>query len=162
MESAFTPEGLTWQRLAPRAATARAVGAAVSNLVLVVILVAAAWWFPGWWAPLAAAIIGLSWLTWRVVRGWRWTRAFGYAEREHDLVIRTGLWNRRLSVIPYSRMQAVQVHSGPIDRLWGLAKVSLVTASVESHAAIPGLSAADATTLRDRLIRAGESQALPL
>lgn len=162
MESVFTPDGLTWQRLDPRAATARMIQTALGSLILVGGVVVATWFFLPWWAPVVAGLVGLVWLAWTTTRAWRWTRAFGYAEREHDLLIRTGLWNRRLSVIPYSRMQSVQVHSGPIDRLWGLAKVALVTASIESHASIPGLSATEATALRDRLIRAGETQALPL
>lgn len=162
MDDLFTPDAEAWQPLAPRAATARMIETAVGNLVLVVLIVAACLFFLPWWAPLVAAGVGLVWLVWLTVRAWRWTRAFRYAEREHDLVIRTGLWNRRLSVIPYSRMQSVQVHSGPIDRLWGLARVSLVTASIESHASIPGLSSDVATHLRDRLIKAGETQALPL
>ncbi len=162
MDDLFTPDAPAWQSLAPRAATARAVETAVGNLVLVALVIIGCWLFLPWWAPVIAAAVGVVWWAWLTIRAWRWTRAFRYAEREHDLIIRSGLWNRHLSVIPYSRMQSVQVHSGPIDRLWGLAKVALVTASVESHASIPGLNADVATGLRDRLVKAGESQALPL
>lgn len=162
MDDLFAPVSGAWQRLAPRAANARAVDTAIGNLIwLAAAVVAAAIFLPGW-VPWLVAGVGVVWLVYITVRAWRWTRAFGYAERDADLLIRTGLWSRKLVAIPYSRMQSVRVTSGPIERLWGLARVSLVTASVETGATIPGLEGADATRLRDRLIEAGESQALPL
>lgn len=165
MDSLFRPPGSEWQRLAPRAAHSRALGAAIGGLIWLVPVSVAAWLFvPGWlaWVPWTVTGLGLALLIWTTIRGWRWARAFGYAEREADLVITTGLWSRQLVAIPYSRMQSVQVRSGPLQRLWGLSQVSLVTASIETSATIPGISAADATSLRDRLIEAGEAQALPL
>ena len=165
MDSLFRPPDGDWQRLARRAAPARALGVALGGLIWIVPAVVASWlfvaeWLP--WAPWVVAGIGLVWLIWTTIRAWRWARAFGYAEREADLIITTGLWSRRLVAIPYSRMQSVQVRSGPLQRLWGLSQVSLVTASIETSATVPGLEAAVATSLRDRLIEAGEAQALPL
>ncbi|MGC3953773.1 MAG: PH domain-containing protein [Propionicimonas sp.] len=165
MDSLFQPPDGTWQRLAPRAAPARALATAVGSLVVLVPAVVAGWLFlPGWlgWVPWTVTGVGLVWLGWMTIRAWRWARAFGYAEREADLLITSGLWSRQLVAIPYSRMQSVQVRSGPLERLWGLSRVSLVTASIETSATIPGLEAAVATALRDRLIEAGEAQALPL
>jgi membrane protein YdbS with pleckstrin-like domain len=108
------------------------------------------------------AAAGLLWTLWRVVRAGRWVRSFRYSEREHDLLISRGLWFKNLTAIPYGRMLSVEVTTGPISRLWGLAEVQLVTASSESDASIPALGAADAAALRDRLIAVGEAQALPL
>ncbi len=162
MDDLFAPPSGSWQRLAPRAASARAVDTALGNLLWVVPLAVAAWLLLPPWAAWAITAAGAVWLVYITVRAWRWTRAFGFAERENDLLISTGLWSRRLVAIPYSRMQSVRVSSGPVERLWGLARVSLVTASAETAATIPGLEEADATRLRDRLIEAGESQALPL
>lgn len=165
MDSLFDPPDGSWQRLAPKAAPARALGAALGSLAVFVPAVVASFLFLARWAswvPWTVAGIGVAWLTWRTIRAWRWVRAFGYAEREADLVITSGLWSRRLVAIPYSRMQSVQVRTGPIERLWGLSRVSLVTASIETSADVPGLEAAAATGLRDRLIEAGEAQALPL
>lgn len=165
MDSLFHPPTGTWQRLDPRAAPSRALSVALGGLIWVVPAVVASWLFlPHWisWAPWAVVGAGLAWLIWTTLRAWRWARAFGYAERESDLIITLGLWSRRLVAIPYSRMQSVQVRSGPLERLWGLSRVSLVTASIETSATIPGLEAAAAAGLRDRLIEAGEAQALPL
>jgi uncharacterized protein len=127
---------------------------------------------------LAAAVVGavlighgLAWAipggvvvwtacAWGVERG-RY-RAWGYAEREDDLLVNRGLLFRRLSVVPYGRMQFVDVTAGPIDRLFGLATVQLHTAAAATDARIPGLRRDAAERLRDRLTALGEAQATGL
>lgn len=49
-------------------------------------------------------------------------RLLGYAELDEDLYITRGLWFRRLTAVPYGRMQVVEVESGPIERAFGLAR----------------------------------------
>ena len=88
----------------------------------------------------------------------RWS-AWGYAEREDDLLVRRGVLVRRMSVVPYGRMQYVDVTAGPLDRRLGLARVTLHTAAAASDASIPGLPEAEATRLRDRLAALGEARA---
>ena len=88
--------------------------------------------------------------------------AWGYAEREDDLLVRRGVLVRRLSVVPYGRMQYVDVTAGPLDRRLRLARVTLHTAAAASDASIPGLPAAEATRLRDRLAALGEARAAGL
>jgi uncharacterized protein len=85
--------------------------------------------------------------------------AWGYAERDDDLLVRRGVLVRRTSVVPYGRMQYVDVTAGPLDRRLGLARVTLHTAAAASDASIPGLPAAEATRLRDRLAALGEARA---
>jgi membrane protein YdbS with pleckstrin-like domain len=91
----------------------------------------------------------------------RWA-AWGYAEREDDLLVRRGVLVRRTSVVPYGRMQYVDVTAGPLDRRLGLARVTLHTAAAASDASIPGLPVAEATRLRDRLAALGEARAAGL
>jgi membrane protein YdbS with pleckstrin-like domain len=93
-----------------------------------------------------------------VAVGRRW-EAWGYAEREDDLLVRRGVLVRRTSVVPYGRMQYVDVTAGPLDRRLGLARVTLHTAAAASDASIPGLPEAEATRLRDRLAALGEARA---
>jgi membrane protein YdbS with pleckstrin-like domain len=93
---------------------------------------------------------------------WRRYRAWGYAEREDDLLVRRGVLIRRLTVVPYGRMQFVDVTAGPVDRFFGLATVQLHTASARSDARIPGLANAEAERLRDRLAALGEAKAAGL
>jgi membrane protein YdbS with pleckstrin-like domain len=88
----------------------------------------------------------------------RRVRAWGYAEREDDLFVRRGVLFSRLSVIPYGRMQFVDVSAGPVERLFGLATVRMHTAAAASDARIPGLESDEAARVRDRLTELGEAQ----
>ncbi|MDG4765582.1 PH domain-containing protein [Solwaraspora sp. WMMD406] len=85
--------------------------------------------------------------------------AWGYAERDNDLLVRHGLLIRRLSIVPYARMQFVDVTAGPLERAFDLATVQLHTAAAASDARVPGLPPAEASRLRDRLTALGEVRA---
>ena len=65
---------------------------------------------------------------------------------------------RSLVAVPYGRMQLVEVNSGPLERAFGLATVTLKTASPETNATIPGLDPTEAARLRDRLTELGETR----
>lgn len=88
----------------------------------------------------------------------RRVRAWGYAERADDLIVRRGVMFKRMSVVPYGRMQFVDVTAGPLERIFGLATVRLHTAAAASDARIPGLDSEEAARLRDQLARLGESR----
>jgi membrane protein YdbS with pleckstrin-like domain len=88
--------------------------------------------------------------------------AWGYAERDDDLLIRHGVLYRQLVVVPYGRMQFVDVNAGPLDRRFSLASVQLHTASASTDARIPGLDPEEAARLRDRLASRGEARAAGL
>ena len=106
-------------------------------------------------SPLAA--LGWGWVALgRTARSWR------YAERAEDLLIVHGVLFRRLVVVPYGRMQLVDVHVDPISRAFGLARVQLHTAAATTDAHIPGLEPAEATRLRDRLSALGEARSAGL
>ncbi|MEV0156581.1 PH domain-containing protein [Micromonospora sp. NPDC050686] len=105
---------------------------------------------------LAAVVLGGCWRAVTIVRA---VRAWGYAERENDLLVRHGLLVRRLSIVPYARMQFVDVSAGPLERAFDLATVQLHTAAAASDARVPGLRPAEASRLRDRLTALGENRA---
>ncbi len=88
--------------------------------------------------------------------------AWGYAERKDDLMVRRGVLVRRQSVIPYGRMQFIDVTAGPLERSMGLATLRMHTAAAASDARIPGLERAAAAVLRDQLAALGEAQAAGL
>jgi membrane protein YdbS with pleckstrin-like domain len=92
----------------------------------------------------------------------RRVRAWSYAERDDDLLVRRGVMIRRLSVVPYGRMQFVDVTAGPVERSFGLATVRMHTAAAASDARVPGLTAAEAARLRDNLTALGEARAAGL
>jgi len=88
--------------------------------------------------------------------------AWGYLERAEDLEVRRGVMVQRLSVVPYGRMQFVEITAGPVERLFGLSTVKLHTAAAASDARIPGLDPDEAARLRDRLAALGEAKAAGL
>jgi membrane protein YdbS with pleckstrin-like domain len=88
--------------------------------------------------------------------------AWAYREREEDLIVSRGVLVRRVSVVPYGRMQFVEVTAGPFERVFRLATVKLHTAAAASDARIPGLEPDEAARLRDRLARLGEARAAGL
>jgi len=106
-------------------------------------------------AVAAAGLIGERFLARRVA-------AWGYAERKDDLMVRRGVLIRRQSVIPYGRMQFIDVTAGPLERSMGLATLRMHTAAAASDARIPGLERAAAAVLRDQLAALGEAQAAGL
>ena len=65
---------------------------------------------------------------------------------------------RSLVVVPYGRMQFVDVKAGPVDRWCDIAAVKLHTASVHTDAHIAGLAPTEAARLRDRLASRGEAR----
>jgi membrane protein YdbS with pleckstrin-like domain len=124
---------------------------AVAVAILLAIVVT--WWYA--LVPLAAGAI--AW----VVVGRRF-RSWGYAERDDDLLVRRGVMFSRLSVVPYGRMQFIDVQAGPLERVFKLATVRLHTAAAATDARIPGLEGVEAARLRDRLAELGEAQAAGL
>ncbi|WP_448073505.1 PH domain-containing protein [Georgenia yuyongxinii] len=112
--------------------------------------------FGGWvWAAPVVVLALLGWLFWLIPRQ---VRAMGYAESADDLLIRKGILFRSLTVVPYGRMQFVDVKAGPLERACGVAEVQLHTASAQTDAKIEGLPPAEAARLRDRLTARGEAR----
>jgi membrane protein YdbS with pleckstrin-like domain len=152
---------VTWLRPSPRLLRARRI-----EVVLVTVLVAVAGGLAGLAVSAAAGLVVAGIV---VVAGLaserfaaRRVAAWGYAERKDDLMVRRGVLVRRLSVIPYGRMQFIDVTAGPLERSLGLATVRMHTAAAASDARIPGLEAAVAASLRDQLAALGEAQAAGL
>lgn len=113
--------------------------------------------YTGWWIWIFPGVLAalLLWLLWLVPRQ---VRALGYAELEEDLIIRKGVMFKNLVVVPYGRMQYVDVNAGPVDRAFGVSAVQLHTASAATDANLPGLPPAEAARLRDRLATLGEAR----
>ncbi|ROT29291.1 PH domain-containing protein [Micromonospora sp. HM5-17] len=113
----------------------------------------------GHWLFVLGLVLTVLLTLWRLTVIVRAVHAWGYAERDHDLLVRHGLLIRRLSIVPYARMQFVDVTAGPLERAFNLATVQLHTAAAASDARVPGLRPAEASRLRDRLTALGEDRA---
>ncbi|MYW70274.1 PH domain-containing protein [Streptomyces sp. SID8379] len=123
-------------------------------------------------AVLLAVFAGPPWAAFALVPlavlAWGWTmlgrnwRSWRYAERADDLLISRGVLWREETIVPYGRMQLVEVTSGPLERKFGLASLQLHTAAAATDATIPGLVPAEAERLRDRLTELGEARSAGL
>jgi membrane protein YdbS with pleckstrin-like domain len=154
--------GISWQHPSPRLLRARRI-----QVVLTTTPVALAGGLIGGLGGSAALGLGVG--LGLVLGGLLWERflarrvaAWGYAERHEDLMVRRGVLIRRESVIPYGRMQFIDVTAGPVERSLRLATVRMHTAAAASDARIPGLERAAAAKLRDQLAVLGEAQAAGL
>jgi membrane protein YdbS with pleckstrin-like domain len=148
------PDEVTWRPVSRKQIAVELLRFGFGLLfLLVVVLVADAFGWP-YTGPTLAVLGGYALL--RGIAVVRAVLAWGYAERERDLLVRHGLLVRRLSIVPYARMQFVDVTAGPLERAFGLATVQLHTAAAASDARIPGLPPAEASRLRDRLAALGE------
>lgn len=159
---AFAPPVDSWQQLSPRYLTMKRMMVLVVwgvEFLVAAIAVGILW---RWWAAGMVVVLGLCWIAYRWWRQGRVYRMWGFAERDTDLYLREGLLFRRLTVVPYGRMQLVEVESGPISRHYGLSSVKMVTASAHTDAEVPGLERAQAEALRERLTALGEQQAVGL
>jgi hypothetical protein len=85
----------------------------------------------------------LAWARWR----------FGFLD--DLLLMRYGILFVEERAVPVRRMQHVDLVRGPVERLFGLATLVVFTAGNEGSAfRVPGLSAARAQELRDRIVEA--------
>jgi membrane protein YdbS with pleckstrin-like domain len=153
----FEPDDVTWLPVSARLALARRLLAAAVCAVVAVLCVALAVLVgpPEIALGTVVAAGALAWAWWLAGRQ---VAALSYAEREDDLLVRKGVAFRSVVVVPYGRMQFVDVQAGPLARRLGFATVQLHTASPGTDASIPGLVPDEAARLRDRLARRGEAR----
>ena len=126
-------------------------------VVLIVGVVEHFWWVgqESWPLPDYALTVGV--LVVFVVKAfvtafWRY-QSWRYAIRPHDVLLHYGMLWRTRSCIPRLRIQHVDIESGPIDRAFGMVKLSLYTAGTASAVGtIPGLLPEDAEALRETLL----------
>lgn len=155
------PDG-PWHQLAPAARTFWTISALVPIVVLTGSALVVALALGSGTAVVVVGVVALglvAWARWLVVRRWN---AWRYAERARDLVIERGVLVRRITIVPYGRMQFVDVTQGPLDRWLGLSTVTLHTAAAATDATIPLLTNEAAERLRDRLLGRGDVDAAGL
>ena len=157
----FNPPGARWTALDPRARTlwrteAGLLAAALAAIGLIF------WALISWRVGAVIVVVAGLAFAWIVGVIERQFGAWGYDVGADALTIRHGVLMRVLVVVPYARMQFVDVQAGPLERRFGLASVQLHTASAATDAKIPGIAAADAAALRDELARLGETRSVGL
>jgi uncharacterized protein len=160
--AAFEPPGEQWVRVSSRLRTVRRITLLFMLVPLTVlgIVLSQAFGATAVGVLVAVVAVAIGVIGWSAVeRNWR---AWGYAERADDLLVVRGVLTRRLVVVPYGRMQFVDVTAGPLERRFQIARVQLHTAAAATDATIPGLVPDEAARLRDRLAALGEARSAGL
>jgi membrane protein YdbS with pleckstrin-like domain len=97
---------------------------------------------------LAPVLLVVLWLLVRVPL--RRYQARGYQLGGDRLRVVRGLLFHSDTVVPFGRVQHIDVHQGPIERAYGLATLVLHTAgSHNASVALPGLAHGDALAMRE-------------
>ncbi|MAO79719.1 MAG: hypothetical protein CMH82_03460 [Nocardioides sp.] len=112
-------------------------------------LYALRWWMPVLLAAYAAVRVVVV-PVWRFrVHRWEVTAQAAYTQ--------TGWWSRERRLAPMSRIQTVDWDQGPLERLLGLANVTITTASAAGALSIAGLDQATAESLVAELTAKAEA-----
>jgi membrane protein YdbS with pleckstrin-like domain len=107
-----------------------AIGVYVSSLILLPLMALVGW-----------AAVALP---------WRRYSASGYDMGADRLRVVKGVLFRRDTVVPFGRVQHIDVERGPIERHYGLATLKLHTAGTHNATVtLPGLAEADAIAMRE-------------
>ncbi|MGY6499473.1 MAG: PH domain-containing protein [Acidimicrobiales bacterium] len=156
-----------WCALHPRAVTLWRLSIIGNGLTLVAVLAVAelvvrsAGWVddvppavvPGSIA-LVVAVVAMVWPPAAYAR-WR------YRLSDEALELRRGVVVHRWSVVPYHRVQQIDLSRGPIDRFLGLTSADLTTAAATTDGSVPALEPALAEEFRRVVLeRAGRGDAV--
>ena len=101
---------------------------------------------------LATGAAALLLAFWAILVPARRYRSWGYDMAEDELHIQHGLWTRARTVVPFGRVQHIDVTQGPLERRFGLGTLTLHTAGTRSSAVdLPGLAHEEAGRIRDHI-----------
>ena len=121
-------------------------------LILIGPLAGVAIWGDG--VPPRILWVGLS-MIWVLIMGlwaleeWKGSPLRGYLVREQDVVYRSGWWSRKVTAVPFSRIQHSEIQQGPLGRWLGHCTLKLYTAGASgANLEIPGLSMSTARNIR--------------
>ncbi|AGG66049.1 hypothetical protein H924_02995 [Corynebacterium callunae DSM 20147] len=133
----------------PKLTTARYIARLPWLVIIGVIFAVLGFMFSTWWyIGTGIAVALLIWQVWLIPQQ---VKRLGWLETPDELLITKGkLWHI-FTVVPYGRIQFVDVTAGPIERALGMKTLKLNTASATSDSTIQGLPAEVADQLRERL-----------
>jgi membrane protein YdbS with pleckstrin-like domain len=140
------------QRVSPRARLMWLLAAALQGAVLLVVLVVIGpvrdWVRLPWWVLALVAVAVAAYVA--VVPQWRYL-VHRWETTDTAVYTQTGWWARERRIAPMSRIQTVDYVEGAIARLFGLASVTVTTASAAGALEIAGLDQGRARQLVDEL-----------
>ncbi|RNE48815.1 PH domain-containing protein [Corynebacterium alimapuense] len=135
--------------VSPKLTTARYLTELPWLIILLLVFGGLALWLTPWlWIGVGVSAALLLWQIWLIPAQ---VKLLGWQETENELLITKGKVWHTFTVVPYGRIQFVDVTAGPIQRLLGMKTLQLNTASATSDSTVQGLPAEVADGLRDRL-----------
>lgn len=119
--------------------------AGVGALLLPRLFTAVPAW-PGWTGAGVVVAWGV-WRWWRLRAVWEHT---GYNLTQDEVLVRGGLFFHYQCALPFGRIQTIEVASGPLQRRFGLATVTVATGAYQS-VSVEDIEAGEAERIRDLL-----------
>ncbi|MET7367148.1 PH domain-containing protein [Streptomyces sp. NPDC005566] len=111
------------------------------------------------WLLVPAAALAVIGLLCAVLFPLWWFRTHRWEVTDDAVYVRTGVFLQEWRIAPMSRIQTVDTVRGPLEQLFGLATVTVTTASSKGAVRIEGLGHEVAAELVERLARV--TQATP-
>lgn len=129
------------------------------NVVVLALILGAATWLIGRFGPVSLGLafpVGVALVV--LALGGAYTvlryRSWRYVVRSDAIYLERGVLTRTRTVVPFVRIQHVDASRSPFQRLLGLASTVVYTAGTRgADVTVPGLTAADADALQERLKR---------
>jgi membrane protein YdbS with pleckstrin-like domain len=146
-------------QVSPKAPVLWAVGAAIRGLLLLVVLAVVrlvGWWEVPWWVFPIVLVVGIGYV---VVMPMVRYRIHRWESTDTAVYTQTGWLSRERRIAPMSRVQTVDFEQGVIDRLFGLASVTVTTASAAGPLRITAIDKPVADRLVEDLTRRTEAEA---
>lgn len=154
-----------WERVSPRLVAVQEISNLITSVIFLAVVAAPlllrrleVWpGYPEWISWALGALVLLFGAIEAIVVPFR-VRNMRYALRADDVCVARGVIFHQSEVIPYGRIQYVDVKAGPLLRAFGLCVLQVHTASPDAHPRIDGLLREDGERLRDELARRGEER----
>lgn len=165
---AFDLESVRWTAASPNYLKVKFIGALLGWLLALVLCCIPLFLnlfadFEIWaWLAYGLPVAALVWALIDLALVPRRVKALGYSEQEDHLLVKQGVLIRKVTAVPYGRMQYVEVTAGPIDRAFGLAKLELHTAASNMTTNVVGISEEEAKHLRAVLTERGVEKMVAL
>ncbi|MFE7759661.1 PH domain-containing protein [Streptomyces sp. NPDC057429] len=105
------------------------------------------------WLLVPAAALAAAGLLCAVLFPLWWFRTHRWEVTEEAVYVRTGFFLQEWRIAPMSRIQTVDTVRGPLEQIFGLATVTVTTASAKGAVRIEGLEHEAAAGLVERLTR---------
>ncbi|PCI66170.1 MAG: hypothetical protein COB38_10415 [Gammaproteobacteria bacterium] len=91
--------------------------------------------------------------------GYYFSKSCGYLKREFDIYHKQGIWWKKQTALSFSRIQHIDLSSGPLERKYGMATLKFFTAGgASSDLRIHGLPLEIAERLRQQILKLTENE----